>query len=122
MFKTHRKPWSTIIRNHCQQKHPKIVEHHQKPYRKEFSQEDFCQEKCMRTGRVSFFLFPRNVWKQEFSFPGKIRLTVYKRHQIVIAELEIGAVGTFFFVADVMVGTRGRGKGQNMENNEKHAL
>jgi hypothetical protein len=48
-------------------------------------------------------------------------LTKYKRHQIVIAELEIGAVSNDFFQADVMVGTRRPGKGQNMKINEKHA-
>jgi hypothetical protein len=53
-------------------------------------------------------------------FQKKNQLIIYKRHQIVIAELEIGAVG-IVFSRRIMVGTRQPGKGQNMEINEKHA-
>jgi hypothetical protein len=45
-------------------------------------------------------------------------LTIYKQHRIAITELEIGDVG-IVFGADVMVGTRRPGKGQNMELNHK---
>jgi hypothetical protein len=41
-------------------------------------------------------LCPRNVWGQELSVFPKKPLTIYERYQIVIAELEIGAVGTVY--------------------------
>jgi hypothetical protein len=47
----------------------------------------------------------------------KTTLTVYARHQILITELEIWAVGTDLFEADVVVGTRSPGKDQNIKIN-----
>jgi hypothetical protein len=47
---------------------------------------------------------------------------MYKWHQILIMELEIGAVGTDLFEADVVVSTRKPGKGPHMQINLKSVV
>jgi hypothetical protein len=90
-------------------------------YRREFSQEISCQEIRMRLGKFSL-VFLNQSRGQELSFVQETKpLTIYEWHQIVIIELEIGAVGTDFS-RRTSWWAREPWKGQNMEINEKRTL
>jgi hypothetical protein len=65
-------------------------------YRREFSQDICCQEMCMRTGLVTLMFVQEISGGKNCRFSKKKPLTVYKRHQIVITELKIKAVGIDF--------------------------
>jgi hypothetical protein len=106
-----KKPWLQIVKKHVQHSSKTMVNNHQEPLSTIIKNNGQTSSKTIQEGILSRSLLSTEMYAnwpgffgffQEMSgsencrFSTKKRLTIYKRHQMVITELEIGAAGTDF--------------------------